>query len=177
MFRWKIHANTANRSADVPLSPGTCVTCSPTNNLFVSSAALDHRRRLLWPGHERAAGRVRDGARHPAVLGRRGQDVLRHRLRLQEPLAGLRGDEKRTREEGEERKRGRCAADIRFLCWDVENELGIRDRRIRGKIVVVRQIDFQANQLSRLDPPEDEVCVCVHERDREREVVRTVERI
>lgn len=66
------------------------------------SAAFDHRRRLLRPRHERAAGRVRDGAREAALLGRLRQNDLRHRLRLQEPLAGLRGHEKWTREEGKE---------------------------------------------------------------------------
>ena len=62
----------------------------------------------------------------------------------------------------------------------MEKGLGIGDCWIGGRIVVVRQIDFQANKLSRLHLQEGrDVCVWMEERESERKkcVYFAVERI
>lgn len=54
------------------------------------------------------------------------------------------------------------ARDLVSLCWNVEYGLGIG-----GRIVVIRQFDFQANQLSQLHlHGRRGVCVCVFMKER-----------
>lgn len=131
-----------------------------------SSTAADHWWWLLRPRHERTAGRVWDGARQAALLGRLRQNDLRHRLRLQEPLAGLRGHKERTHQEGKGPEYWTMQRWPRF--GFSLSEFGARAGNwellaIPGRIVVVGQIDFQAIQLSRRYLKEEElrVCVCV----------------
>lgn len=140
-----------------------------------SSTAADHRWWLLRPRHERTVGRVRDGARQAALLGRLWQNDLRHRLRLQEPLAGLRGHKERTHQEG---KGPEYWMMRRWPNWQEPgfgfslSEFGARAGNwellaIPGRVVVVGQIDFQAIQLSRLYLKEEELRVCAHNREGE----------
>lgn len=126
--------------------------------------AFDHWWWLLWPWHECTTGRVWDGSRQACLFWCYWQNDVCHRLRLQEPLTGLRGYKEWKNQEGKEIFLIKHARLIQWKLpfgfparlWDKAWELGMLDQRM---IVVVRQIDFQANQLSWLHLQQGGVCV------------------
>lgn len=90
-------------SAFIPTCCPCCLSAHfdpDANGGDLLSPAGAHRRLLLRPGHQPAAGRLPAGHRSHAVHRDSRPHDLCDLLRLQRLLRGLRGDQERTSEEG-----------------------------------------------------------------------------